>query len=74
MKKEVQIQADPQLFKDLVFHFDVQGEDGEKIESFKEIVLQYKGKVAARCGDKKITHIVWCNGAEKSLQKAKDNE
>ena len=73
-KKEVRIEVDRELFKDLVFHFDVLMEDGQKVDSFKEIVIKYKGKVAQRFWDKKITHIVWCNGGEKSLEKAKVNE
>ena len=56
--KLVQLPADPNLFKGLVFYLDITHDGNSKHTSFKTSIEELGGKIAKRL-DKNVTHLIW---------------
>lgn len=62
-------EKDRQLFKSLVFRFEVM-HDGKSIdEHWRNKVVEFGGRVSDVLG-KHVTHLVWSNGKPKTITKA----
>ena len=58
--------VDPQLFKGLIFYFEIklQGEDAH--DTFNDMIINHGGKVLKKL-EKRVTHLVWSGGNIKTL-------
>jgi hypothetical protein len=62
---------DKQLFKNLVFYFEILHEGKPIGEYFKNKVLEFGGRLVEKLS-KNVTHVVWGDGKPKTLIKAQD--
>lgn len=59
---------DHSLFKGLVFYLEIFQDGKSASDFFQQMISDFGGKVSRRLGGN-VTHLVWANGRQKTLQK-----